>query len=273
MGDPRCFIRCQAAKLTSVQEAVAGEAQPQDLPIHLQGIGHKCQENIFRRDYSKVIDLLLKYQDFFAKTKEDLGHTDLEQYRIKYRGCQTHKTTPRRMAFEKSSSHQGNWKNGEGWCHKKICKAMGITRSSSQKRQEIGHSVWTTDCWSIHATKTPIHYQNRWLFGHCLRIHPWSHQWALADGSLSRWPDKESLRHDAGFVSIQVHVIWPCQCPSHIWKAHGTSSSWTTMGVLPNLPGWYHELWGACVSTQFSPWQSSSSWKGKDEIIMYPIAY
>ena len=173
---------CQAAKLTSVQEAVAGEAQPQVLPIHLQGIGHKCWENLSRREYSKVVNLLLKYQDVFAKTKEDLGHTDLEQYRFKYRGCQTHKTTPRRMALEKSSSDQGNWKNGEGWCHKKIYKAMGITRSSSQKRQEIWFSVWTTDCWSIHATKTPIHYPESMTVWTLLEDPP-----LISPVGISRW--------------------------------------------------------------------------------------
>ena len=72
---------CQAVKLTSVQEAVAGEeAQPQVLPPHLQAIADKCQENLSRREYSKVIDLLLKSQDVFAKNKEDLGRTDLEQH-------------------------------------------------------------------------------------------------------------------------------------------------------------------------------------------------
>ena len=74
---------CLAVKLTSVQEAVEGEeAQPQVLPPHLQAIGDKCEENVLRREYSKVVELLLKYQDVCVKTKEDLGHTDLEQHRI-----------------------------------------------------------------------------------------------------------------------------------------------------------------------------------------------
>ena len=74
---------CQAVKSTSAQETVEGEeAQPQVLPPHFQAISDKCEENLSRREYSKVAEILLKYQDVCVKTKEDLGHTGLEQHRI-----------------------------------------------------------------------------------------------------------------------------------------------------------------------------------------------
>ena len=96
---------CQAVKLISVREAVEGEeAQPQSLPPHLQAIGDKCEENLSRREYSKVAELLLKYQDVCVKTKEDFGHTDLEQHRIDtgdgWTGCSQERAPQREMASQ-----------------------------------------------------------------------------------------------------------------------------------------------------------------------------
>lgn len=74
------------------------------VPEHLQPLLNSCTDNLTPEQIKRVRHTLCKYSAAFAKSKYDLGQTDLVQHRINTGDATPVKQTPHRMAITKRAA-------------------------------------------------------------------------------------------------------------------------------------------------------------------------
>ncbi|XP_033729790.1 uncharacterized protein LOC117318986 [Pecten maximus] len=72
-----------------------------ELPAHLEDMFNRCREQVEPDKHEAIKNLLIAYQDDFAKSKNDLGRTNLVQHRVDTGTAPPVKQRPRRLALSK----------------------------------------------------------------------------------------------------------------------------------------------------------------------------
>lgn len=106
----QCAASCEA--VGSIQGDFEGDVTTEneaaedmeELPEYLQPLLDSCRENLTPEQILRVQRTLCKYKDAFAKSKDDLGRTDIVQHKINTGDAAPVKQAPRRLPLAKRAA-------------------------------------------------------------------------------------------------------------------------------------------------------------------------